>query len=97
MTEERLHNVGSFKYKDQKVTELLSKLVELLPHDEAWIWAYDDDEILCDTGQTAETIADLIDAMYGCETANTGYYDPEEDERNGETDRRTGYYYVTIN
>lgn len=97
MSEERLHNVGSFKYKDQKVTELLSKLVELLPHEDAPIWAHDNDEILCDKEQTAEAIADLFDALYGEMTVNTGYYDPEEDERNGETDCRTGYYYVMIN
>lgn len=27
---------------------------------------------------------------------NTGYYDPEEDKRNGEEDRYTGWYYVNI-
>ena len=27
---------------------------------------------------------------------NTGYYDPEEDKRNGEEDRYTGWYYVNV-
>ena len=27
---------------------------------------------------------------------NTGYYDPEEDERNNEVDRYTGWWYVNI-
>ena len=26
---------------------------------------------------------------------NTGYYDPEEDKRNNEVDKFTGWYYVT--
>lgn len=96
MSEERLHNVGSVKHKDQRVTDLLLNLVKFLPNEDARIWAYDDDEILCETEQTAETIADLFDALYGEQTVNTGYYDPIEDERNGETDCRTGYYYVMI-
>jgi len=96
MSETRLHNVVSSKPHEKVVVELLGKLVELLPHEDARIWAHDGDEILCETEQTAETIADLFDALYGEETVNTGYYDPVEDERNGETDCRTGYYYVQI-
>lgn len=82
---------------DDEIKTLLGKIAEFLPDEEARIWSPDGDEILCETEQTAETIADLFDAIYGCPTVNTGYYDPEEDARNGETDQRTGYYYVTIN
>ena len=47
--------------------------------------------------QLAENIADLFDALYACQTVNTGYYDPEEDARNNEVDSHTGFYYVTVN
>ena len=77
--------------------EIITRICEALPHEEARIWSVTgDDEILCENEQTAETLADLFDAMYGEPTVNTGYYDPEDDERSGETDERTGYYYVTI-
>lgn len=80
-----------------EIGALLSKLIGQLPHEDARIWSCNGDEILCETEQTAETIADFFDAIYGFPTVNTGYYDPEEDARNGETDASTGYYYVTIN
>lgn len=53
------------------------------------------DEILCKTETAADVIADLLEAM-GYDEVNTGYYDPEEDEKAGEVDRLTGWYYVTI-
>lgn len=40
-----------------------------------------------------ESIADLFLAL-GYDDVNTGYYDPEEDKRNGEVDGCTGWYYV---
>lgn len=39
-------------------------------------------------------VADMLDSM-GFD-AVTGYFDPKEDERNGEVDSLTGYYYVDI-
>ena len=57
-------------------------------------WATDD-EILCETEESANIIADFLENMgYDCVT--TGYYDPEEDKRHGEVDRFTGFYYVTV-
>lgn len=50
-------------------------------------------EILCDTESRAEAIADFLEAL-GFSYVRTGYYDPEEDERNGEVDSYTGWYYV---
>ena len=81
----------------RELGELIAELVKWLPKDEHRIWSPDGDEILCETEQLAEDIADFIDALYGIPVANTGYYDPEEDARNGETNQWTGYYYVTIN
>lgn len=43
---------------------------------------------------TVNRIADMLDSM-GFD-AVTGYFDPKEDERSGEVDSLTGYYYVDI-
>lgn len=39
-------------------------------------------------------VADMLDSM-GFD-AVAGYFDPKEDERSGEVDSLTGYYYVDI-
>ena len=52
-----------------------------------------EDEILCDTEAMAEGVADLLEAL-GFSYVRTGYYDPVEDERNGEVDDYTGWWYV---
>lgn len=63
------------------------------------IWS-DGIEILCKTESAANTIADMIELLYQaqneCVFVNTGYYDPVEDEKSGEIDRYTGWYYVNI-
>ena len=63
------------------------------------IWS-DGIEILCKTESAADTVADMIELLYQaqneCVCVNTGYYDPVEDEKSGETDRYTGWYYVNI-
>lgn len=43
---------------------------------------------------TVNRIADMLDSI-GFD-AVTGYFDPKEDERSGEVDSLTGYYYVDI-
>ena len=53
------------------------------------------EEILCPDEQTANVMAGLLEAA-GYDTPCTGYYDPDEDQRSGETDDVTGYWYVTI-
>lgn len=57
------------------------------------IWAVDD-EILCNHENVAEIIGDFLEHM-GFDEVNTGYYDPEEDKRNNEIDKFTGWYYIT--
>ncbi len=63
------------------------------------VWS-DGTEILCRTESAAKAIEDLLWQLYNAQgeevTVLTGYYDPEEDERNGEADRYTGWWYVTI-
>ncbi len=51
------------------------------------------DELLCKTETQAEGIADFLEDL-GFEDVRTGYYDPEEDKRNGEVDQYTGWYYI---
>jgi len=53
------------------------------------------DELLCNSEGLAGTIADILEHEFGIDYVNTGYYDPEEDERNGEVDEYTGWWYVT--
>ena len=53
-------------------------------------------EILSSRESEVEALANLFDQLYGEGTCNTGYYDPAEDERNGEVDAYTGLYYVSI-
>lgn len=50
-------------------------------------------EILCDTEARADGVADFLEAL-GFSYVRTGYYDPVEDERNGEVDEYTGWWYV---
>ena len=85
-------------YQQDEAFAKIYDLVCLLPNEpgsKVW-YPQDGEEILCKTEQIAEGIADLFDALYGEPTVNTGFYDPEEDKRNGEVNDRTGYYYVTI-
>ena len=58
------------------------------------------DEILCRTESAADALSDMLFQLYKSQDEdvliNTGYYDPEEDKRNGEEDRYTGWWYVNI-
>lgn len=66
------------------------------PPEHGHFWSPTSGEILVDDESKAEAVADFIEDLVGGQFVNTGYYDPEEDERNGETDQDTGYYYVNI-
>lgn len=71
----------------------------LRDYPEGEIWS-DGNEILCKTESAANAIADMLQMRYrvcGKEVSvNTGYYDPEEDKRNGEEDWCTGWWYVSV-
>lgn len=78
----------------------MSIICEALPdYSEGKIWS-DGIEILVKTESVADTVADLIESLYRLQgeevLVNTGYYDPEEDKRNNEEDRYTGWWYVNI-
>lgn len=57
------------------------------------VWC-DGEIILCESENLAETVADMFELITGECDCHTGYYDPEEDERNNEVNDHTGWYYV---
>ena len=60
------------------------------------VWT-DGTEILCESEILAKTIADMLECITGeRECMHYHYYDPEEDERSGESDDHTGWWYVDI-
>lgn len=65
----------------------------LRDYSEGEIWSVGD-ELLCRTESAANALADLLERLYRTDDKEvitwTGYYDPEEDKRNGEEDRFTG-------
>lgn len=77
----------------EEITDRLSD------YSEGDIWS-SGDEILCKTEEVADALADMFECLYRVQgeeiLVNTGYYDPVEDERNGEVDRYTGWWYVNI-
>ena len=77
-------------------TEIANRLRD---YSEGDIWT-NGDEILVKTESAADAIADMFETMYKSQgeeiLVNIGYYDPVEDEKNGEVDRYTGWWYVNI-
>ena len=63
-------------------------------------WSDIEGEILCATEMFADLMAGRIEELYRKQgedvMLSTGYYDPEEDKRNGEEDEYIGYWYVDI-
>lgn len=71
----------------------------LRDYSEGEVWT-SGDEILCKSESAADAIADIFTTLYKTQgdefLVNIGFYDPEEDERNNEVDRYTGWWYVNI-
>lgn len=77
------------------IMEIIGKLLDAADdagYGKVGIW-HSGTELLFNTEERAEAIADFLEAL-GVENVSTGYYDPEEDERNNEVDKYTGWYYV---
>ena len=62
---------------------------------ESKFWT-DGEKILCKDEAAINGIADLVDDIAGYGICCTGYYDPEEDKRNGCEDKYTGYHYLEL-
>lgn len=89
------------KISTEPHTDYMELFCEALPdYSEGNIWCDGGIEILCKTESAAQAVADLLELLYRKDgeeiLINTGYYDPEEDKRNGEEDRYTGWYYVNV-
>lgn len=75
-------------------------IMNILPHDPTdrnpfgvSIWT-DGSEILVNTEDGAYAIAGFLDVL-GFDS-HVGYYDPDEDARNNETDDHTGWWYIEL-
>lgn len=78
------------------VSKVYNEMLLLLPNEpleNCEYWAAGD-TIMCASENSCNALADVFDALGG--DACTGYYDPVEDERNGEVDKCTGYWYVDL-
>lgn len=82
------------EFMDKHIWSYLIKSLQNNENNKHGFWT-DGEEILCKTEEQAEVIADFLEDV-GFDYVNTGYYDPIEDERNGEVDRYTGWWYVSI-
>lgn len=82
--------------KTDWISEIANRLRDYSDGD---VWSAGD-EILCKTESAADALADLLWQLYRSQDEDvvitTGFYDPEEDKRNGEQDRFTGWWYVYI-
>ena len=84
-----------FELMEQKSwTYLLKCLTQYADRNRHGYWT-DGEEILCKTEEAAEHLADFLEDL-GFDSVRTGYYDPEEDQRNNEVNDHTGWYYVTV-
>lgn len=84
---------GSERQDNANLWLALTAALSHKPSDECKFWT-NDEEILGVDETEINVIADLLDSM-GYD-AITGYYDPEEDAKAGDTDEFTGHYYVTV-
>lgn len=83
-----------------KKVEWFNEIADRLrDYSEGEIWSTKD-EILVKTESAANAIADMMESLYRIQgdevLVNTGYYDPDEDKRNNEVDRFTGWWYINI-
>lgn len=89
-------------YPLEKAWEFIQGLIDKLPnvwqHDVDWTEikvATNGDELLFKYESDCEYVADLLDwCLFDSDECHTGYYDPEEDERDNCVDANTGWYYI---
>lgn len=76
--------------------ELFDMMCQKLSNEPGKEYFSNGDSIFSARQEYVDAIADLIDDLCGAAVTATGYYDPEEDKRNGIEDEYTGKYYVCI-
>ena len=77
----------------ENVFYLFAEQLPTQPYEGVLMWT-DGVEILCKTESLAKSIADTLDSISGERMSHYHWYDPEEDERNGEVNDHTGWWYV---
>lgn len=71
-----------------------SDIIASLPKDNSHSMWSNGEDILCESEEQAEVIADFLEQLGVVTDANTGYFDPSEDLASKENDECTGWYYV---
>lgn len=88
-------NNDVMKIMDNNIWTYLLKSLQDNEDKKHGFWT-DGEEILCETEEQADIIADFLEDL-GFDCLNTGYYDPEEDKRDNCVDEHTGYWYINNN
>lgn len=91
-----------FSNKPDPVWNVIQSIIDRVPNiykdDLEWLdveIATNEDELLFHYETDCERFADALDEhVFGSRECHTGYYDPYEDARSGETDENTGWYYI---
>jgi len=89
-----------------RISDLWNKILDMLPHeprsydtaDDPGFWT-NGEEILCPSECEMNVVYVFLNDIFsefGSYTLITGYYDPFEDEKQGEQDNCTGFYYVRL-
>ena len=73
--------------------QFMDLLIDRLPTSPAQVWT-DGEQLLTKDINLANIFADFFYALGFL--AATGYYDPEEDERDGLVNAWTGFYYISL-
>ena len=88
-----------YEVLDNKINWFQEIADNLRDYSEGEVWS-SGDEILCRTQEGCDAIADLLFQLYVSQdefvSIKTGLYDAEEDKRQGELDRFSGWYYIDI-
>lgn len=97
-----LNDIDYFDSVPDPAFEVIDKIIQRLPNvwkdDLDWMEveiATNGDELLFKHEVDCEKFADLLDNhVFGTTECHTGYYDPYEDAKSGETDANSGWYYI---
>ena len=85
---------GDSVFEELDLWNLMVSHLPASPGDDADMW-YDGKDILCRTEEIADALMAWMEE-HGIGLPCSGYYDPEEDEREDCLDDHTGWWYVTM-
>lgn len=80
------------------IQDVIDRLPNVFKDDFDWMEieiATNGDELLFKYESDCELFANILDKhVFGFNECHTGYYDPYEDAKSGETDANSGWYYI---